>query len=262
MTCCSATRQESFLLITAYEIASQYFTNEQCQLTLGSLIPLSPFFSVSQPATFNSTELQSVAQDSFSTYVGFSECSGGGEDVRIASPSNPAVATVLATPTTSNTSALAPVTSGPDLNSTQSISPGTNGHNSSSTQSVSTHSSGSYNKTIEVANGVAIPVALGLVLLGFLLYRRRKNRKTLKEEGPTSQDLASPQEDPQPYLQQKAELEAEEIRKHELEARERRCEMSIGEERYELPGEEGDLMIRSRQELRGEEHSRELEVPR
>ena len=264
LTDCSATRKESFLLFTAYNIVSQFVTNGQCQATLGSIIPVSPVFSVSQPANVNYTEFQSVATDSFADYLGFSPCSGSAEEVSSTtlSNSNLLVATVLATPTASNPSSLTPVASGPDQNSTQSISTGTNGQNSSSTHTVSTHSLGSHDTKVKLATGVTIPVAfLGLVLLGFLVYRRRKNQKTL-EEDPTSQDSGSPQEDPQPYLQQKAELEAEEKRKHELEARERRYEIGNEGERYELPVEEGDLMIRSRQELRGEEHSRELEVPR
>ena len=221
MKYCSATRQESFLLITAYYIASDYLTDGQCQLTLGSLVPVSPAFSVLQPAKVNSTEFQSVVKDSFTTYIGFSECSGGGEDVALTTVTNLPLATVLATPTPSNSSLLTPIISGPGQNSTQSISTGTNGQNTSSTNSVSTHSSGSYDQKVKIANEVAIPVVLlGLALLGFLVYRRRKNQKTLKEEDPTSQDLGSPQEDSQPYLQQKAELEAEGKRKHELEARE------------------------------------------
>ena len=103
---------------------------------------------------------------------------------------------------------------------------------------------------------------MGLVLLGCLIYKRRKPQKTLKEEDVTSQKPGSPYEDIEPDLQQKGELKAEENRKHELEARERRYKMKIEGERYELPVEEQDLMIRTRQELRGEEHSTELGVPR
>ena len=212
-----------------------------------------------QPTKVNSSAFQSVAKDSFTAYIGFSECSGGGEDVRITSVSNLPVATVSATPTASNLSLLTPVISGPDQNSTQSISTGINSQDPSSTLSVPTHSSGSYDKKVKIANRVLIPVAfLGIVLLAFLVCRNRQ--KTKKEEDSTLQDLRSPQEDPRPYLQQKAELEAEEKRKDELEARERRYEIGNEGERYELPVEEGDLMIRSRQELRGEEHSRELET--
>ena len=84
---------------------------------------------------------------------------------------------------------------------------------------------------------------------------------TLEEEDATSKKEGSQHEDQQPYLQQKAELEAEEKRKYELEARERRYEIGVEGERYELPVEGQDMMIRTRQELRGEEHSTELGVP-
>ena len=256
---CSATRKESFLLFTAYNIASEYLRQGQCQFQLGTIIPVSPFFSVSQPATVNSTEFQSTAVASFADYLGFSSCSGEGEDVAV---SNVPVATVIAIPTASTSVSLTAVTSGPNQTSTQSISTGTNGRNSSSTQSGSTHSSGSYDIKVKVANGVAIPVAsLGLVLFGFFVYKRRKAQKTLKEDDATSQNQGSLHEETQPYLQQKAELEAEENRKHELEARERRYEVGNEGERYELPVEEEGSMIQIRQELRGEEHSTELEVP-
>ena len=69
-------------------------------------------------------------------------------------------------------------------------------------------------------------------------------------------------EDNQPYFQQKAELEAEEKRKHELEAEERRYELD-GESRIHEISDESSHGLPSfyvRQELRGEEHSRELEV--
>ena len=63
----------------------------------------------------------------------------------------------------------------------------------------------------------------------------------------TSQD-GDPKEKLQPYLQQKAELEAEENRKHELEARERNHEMGSEGARYELSAEERQRESRRRQE--------------
>ncbi|CAF9940425.1 hypothetical protein IMSHALPRED_002020 [Imshaugia aleurites] len=233
-----------------YNVASEYSSDGQCQLELGSLIPLTPILSISQPATFNSTEFQSTAIVSFNDYIGFGTCSGQPD------------AAVITTPAVSSPSPLNPLKSSPDQNPTESNSPETSSLSPNSTHSVSTHSSGSYDTKVEIANGVAIPVGiLGLVLLGLLIYRHLKTRKILKEEDATSQEQGSPREDAQPYLQQKGELEAEGKRKHELEARERRYEMGNEGERYELPVEEEDLMIRTRQELRGEEHSTELEVP-
>ena len=48
------------------------------------------------------------------------------------------------------------------------------------------------------------------------------------------QRSATPTEEVQPYLQQKAELEDEAVRRHELEAQERRYEID-GNELFELP---------------------------
>ena len=228
------------MLVTAYNIASEYSSDGECQFTLGSLISVNPFFSLSQPARVNSTAFLSTVFDSFSAYLGFSTCSGTGEEISASELVKLPVATVITT--------LTPVTTVPNRNTTQAVVK---------------HSSGSYNKKVKIANGVAIPVAfLGLSLLGFLVYRRRRIMKTQKEEDATSQRQGSPHEGTQPYLQQKGELEADENRKHELEARERRYEIGSGGERYELPVERENTMIRTRQELRGEEHSTELEVPR
>ena len=63
----------------------------------------------------------------------------------------------------------------------------------------------------------------------------------------TSQD-GDPKEKLQPYLQQKAELEAEENRKHELEAGERKYEMGSEGGRYELSAEEQQRGSRRKQE--------------
>ncbi len=67
------------------------------------------------------------------------------------------------------------------------------------------------------------------------------------------------------YVDQKAELEDEERRKHELDASGITYEME-GEDRiFEIPGggDTGDRSAQSDrpQELRGAEHSKELEVP-
>lgn len=201
---------------------------------------MSPVYSVSQPATVNFTKFDLTANHLFSQYLGFSTCYSSGGEI------TPVVAAIT-TPTISSPSPLATVSSS---------------SNKSSTQSVSTLSSGSHDNKVKIGNAVALPVAfLGLLSLGYVVYKHRKNQKTLTEEEATLQQQGSPHEDIQPYLEQKSELEAEEKRKHELEAGERRYEMGIEGERHELPVEEENLMIRTRQELRGEENSKELDVP-
>lgn len=81
-------------------------------------------------------------------------------------------------------------------------------------------------------------------------------------------------EETQPYLQQKAELEAEEKRRLELEAVEVRYEMDGANDSKEMPAPGSDVRneidtitrppmpsLRERQELRGEDCSKELEAP-
>ena len=223
---------------------------------------MSPAYSFSQPATVISTEAQSTAIVSFYEYLGFTTCSGVGEVVTPSALTSLPAASLIAAQTSPIPISPTSVTSGSNQDSTQSNVAGTKTSNNGSTQSVSTNSTDSSDKKVKISLGVAIPVAsLGLVLLGYLMYKRRKVQKTLEEEDATSKKEGSPHENQQPYLQQKAELKAEEKQKHELEARERKYEMGVEGERYELPVEGQDMMIQTRQELRGEEHSRELDVP-
>ena len=74
-----------------------------------------------------------------------------------------------------------------------------------------------------------------------------------------AQREAKLQEAAQAYIQQKAEPEVEENQKFELEAGEKRVELGIEGEKYELSVNE-DHMTSTRHELRGDEHSKELEV--
>ena len=77
-------------------------------------------------------------------------------------------------------------------------------------------------------------------------------------------------EDTQPYLQQKAELEAEETRKNELHAEEQRSElaedtiqeMQDRDHSHEILTKASPAMpsLQTTQELRGEEFSKELEA--
>lgn len=100
------------------------------------------------------------------------------------------------------------------------------------------------------------------------MYFRKRQKQRQSGEGKTSPAESS--EDAQPYLQQKAELEAKEKRQHELDAQELRYEMEGAQTWHEIEGAtntnetsgeaiQGHDSDRLIQELRGEEHSKELE---
>ena len=77
--------------------------------------------------------------------------------------------------------------------------------------------------------GVIVPIVVtAIVLLGLWAWRKyhRRSPSILVEQ--------TPPEERQPYLQQKAELEDEARRRHELDGQERRCEID-GNEIHELP---------------------------
>lgn len=132
LTCCSAARQESFLLFTAYELVSQYASAGKCAFTEGFDVSVSPSYSVSQPATVNSTKFESIAIDSFVYHLGFTSCVED-EPNSFLSPAN-----VIATPTASIPSLLNAVTSTLNQNSTLSNPTGTDSPNKTPTQPVST----------------------------------------------------------------------------------------------------------------------------
>lgn len=108
---------------------------------------------------------------------------------------------------------------------------------------------------------VVIPNIALMILLYLIVIRiyREKRRQAVSIKSPkTTSDV-------QPYVDQKAELEDGERRKHELDVDMRVYEME-GEDRiFEMPSEADMRIWATRldrlQELRGAEHSKELEVP-
>lgn len=108
-----------------------------------------------------------------------------------------------------------------------------------------------------------------LSFITIYLWRKRRRSQSFrsKNEIPESSD------DTQPYLQQKAELDSEERRQLELDGQELRYEMDGAEGRYEIQRSDvshevpverrrhGLLSLGQIHELRGEEHSKELEGP-
>lgn len=108
----------------------------------------------------------------------------------------------------------------------------------------------------------SIPI-IALSILGVLAWRRARKRRlaaaaitaTDVDEQPATTEVT------QPYLQQKAELEDAERRKHELEAHNIVYEMVGGDAIYEVATGDQRRRVSTLQELRGTEHSKELEAP-
>ncbi|KAL8722832.1 MAG: hypothetical protein Q9181_007413 [Wetmoreana brouardii] len=112
-------------------------------------------------------------------------------------------------------------------------------------------------KTKIVIATVTVFGFLGMTLVAVFILRRYRKRRSAAA---ADQKSGTPTEDGQPYFQQKGELDAEEQRRLELEAREMRYEADGENEIHELPS--SSMEPRSLpQELRGTEHSKELEVP-
>ncbi|KAI4271509.1 MAG: hypothetical protein LQ337_005953, partial [Flavoplaca oasis] len=116
----------------------------------------------------------------------------------------------------------------------------------------------------KIALGVGISVGSVLIALGpVLLLRRYRRNKRSKINSSDDQDPSTPQEEDQPpYLQPKGELDAHGNSKFELSAEQRQYELEGDTEIYEMPtgADTGELSGCGRIELRGAEHSQELEA--
>ena len=127
----------------------------------------------------------------------------------------------------------------------------------------------SHNDRIIAGTTISI-VAIILAIISLLAWRKvRRSRRVAAAHA--NADTNSPGGDAQPYLQQKAELDDEQ-RRHELGIEETRNEPDDSGEVQELEGEDSRHEILTevphvipslleRHELRGEEHSKELDVP-
>ena len=109
-------------------------------------------------------------------------------------------------------------------------------------------------------------LALLLILSGFgnCLQQRCRRRLnaiiTARTASVPELGIETAAQSGQIYSQWKAELDDEESKLCELAAEEKRHEIGAHSERYELPADEGWNRALDCQELKGEEHSKELEA--
>ena len=267
---------ESIYLFTAYSITSGYVSKGLCVTTSGFPTAMTSTVSITGPSATNSTAFESSVTSLFHDRLGLSSCSGNGNQVEIdleniysasdliqvanASDELPAIFPTVAALTPTNatipsaiTTVLSPTSD--DGSSKSSIGP--------ATETISSE----FTRKDKAAIGVVVPaVAIIAFALGVIFYLRRRRNQSRSGEGTAGLD-----EEPRPYLQQKAELEAEGKRRLELEAAEIRHEMEGEDRRNEMPADVSNEIdtvaipqmpsLKERHELRGEECSRELEAP-
>ena len=269
---------ESIVFVTAYDVTSEYISGGLCITTTGSSIPVSSEMSIAKPADANSTAFELSVTSLFQDYLGFSTCAvqlvtNLTQVAKFTSISLSVTTGDLLASTQVVNGATTPfqtITADPLLSTTLVSSASKIDSSSPTTSSAGEDISSGFTAKDKAATGVVISVVATISLvLGILFYLRRQRKRSN-----SGKDTYKSEEEIQPYLQQKAELDAEEKRRLELEAVEVRYEMDGSDHRNEMPaqgsevGNEVDTIersalssLRERHELRGEEHSKELEAP-
>ncbi|KAL9075857.1 MAG: hypothetical protein Q9161_001250 [Pseudevernia consocians] len=243
------------LVFTAISVTSAYSSNGLCITTSGSSLSLFPEYTITYPATADPTAFRSSATLLLYSRLSFTDCAGSGQEV---------LPTAL-----TQVSNLSTISADP-LPSTTLVSSASNVTSSSPTTSSATENiSSRFTTRDKAATGIVVSVvAIISLVLGILFYLRRRRKRSNSGE-----DTHVSEEETQPYLQQKAELDAEEKRRLELEAVEVRYELDGRDHRNEMPaqgsevGNEIDTIerpamssLKERHELKGEECSKELEA--
>lgn len=203
---------------------------------------MDPPYTATMNASLPSPAVYSLAGYSLVDHVGFSECTLVAIDettttrVDTRTPARSNIASDTVTPTKAST--------------TDPVAP-----------TVSPSSTVSAPKTsLNVGGDSAIVLASVFVIAGvaFTIWKILQYRK--RNLNGRNQDAITTSDTDRPYLQQKGELDAEEKRKYELQAEERRYELTGDNQIREMTVDHPYEMSTQRtQELRGEEHLRELD---
>ena len=267
------------VVVTAYSIMDAMVIEAACLGVIGVPYTLPDPYTVTKPTTISSSDgsdIQTYVQSQILTSLEKLGCEDNEQNIVTSPTFLSATASSTTSPITTASASLraivssttslmpAPSASSPEIaNSTTSPKP----QSSSSTETIGPLRLEEPTQ-IGIGIGVFFATLFLVFLVAFIWHKGRlrsaaitaenragsnnKRRGTLVSEGHN-----------QPYLQNKAELEAEDRQKHELEARQRI---------YELDGENGLnevsagiyehrlAVMRSRQELRGGEHSQELDT--
>ena len=247
-------------LLTEYQITSAFPSGGVCITISGSQIDLSPYLSITRLASADAAEFSSSALAHFQSYLGFDICAPGiSPQVTLAS------ATFFSFKSSSTLKSITGSTPLPTTSTPSPILPPQPSPSKTGSTGIGT--------TGKISVGIFIPVGSICVLVLSIILTRRYRKRTDPVNGGNNREEPREDSDPgaQPFLQQKAELDDEETRRRELEARARRFELNDDNAVHELQGPEGRPEIphestrvvlpslSSRHELVGEESARELE---
>ncbi len=193
----------SYILFTGYAITSDYFTSGICTAIAGSQIELETEYSYSKPASVDPTIFQSNILSQFVDYLGFASCTTGVTGTAyFLSPTDAEPSRTFTTLLTSRAaSQLVSAFNSSSTSSTPATAP----------PSAQMKSTPTFNSQDKVAVGVVVPTVLVLSILGMILVLRRFRRSRMRKD--STRDTSDILDKSQPYLQQKAELEAEEKKK-------------------------------------------------
>ncbi|KAL9629059.1 MAG: hypothetical protein Q9164_007038 [Protoblastenia rupestris] len=216
------------VVFTAYSITSVYLSSGTCITDSYEKTLTSPFSAV-KPASYLPPDYPQVAEFAFQSYLGFETCND------------------LGVVPVEDATSISPTTSPP------SSTPST-------AEPHSTDKRPAFQRSGKIGIGIGVPTILILFCL-LVLYFWRSFRKKHVALGQTANAFLVAK-DGQPYLQEKAELEDEARRKHELEAQARVYELNGDDTLHEISAVGGEHAYsngtEARQELRGAEHAQEL----
>ncbi|KAL8729506.1 MAG: hypothetical protein Q9166_004678 [cf. Caloplaca sp. 2 TL-2023] len=246
----------STIVFTSAFISSEYSSGKQCFTSIANFTQITPYFTVTRFASRKDAQFQVEAASSFASFIGQPGCG-----VLIATPSRQ-VGNLAASTTGSNPFYTGTVTS--LRRQTSRVSPAVAtttapGNTSSQAPSATTGSSKApLSVRAKIGIGLAAFGAVGItIVLAVVRYviRRRRKLQERAEENITSI------EGDQPYFQRKAELEARENIRFELHGDSRQNELSGESGICEIPSTKANPGEKPShgQELRGEEHCKELE---
>lgn len=216
-----------------YQIESNHFQDGLCSSVQEAVSTLPGPFSVTSPLPSNSSNL-SRAQTSLISFLGLTNCSAMGPTfIQMAGKTDPTATSSIPSATSSGAAALQSSKPDPKLHKKE--------------------------KLIIILT-TTVPLS-ALILLGILAYRKKRHSRSTaaRDEDKTSSPRPST-DNTQPYLQKKPELEAEARAKYELETYQRTYELPGEDAIHEMPNGKERRIISRLQELRGAEHSVELET--